>query len=108
MKTTKKNLYKSCVKPGVMISILRNRSYFSHFRKIINVLKLKVNPSSNGFKGCFLSVVCQGSTQVIMVNIIESGFGSQSSNPEQGCISHSTNTFGYGMNPTILPSATGK
>ena len=42
----------------------------------------------------------------VMVIIVGNGHGDMSSNP--GCISHSTNTLGKGMNPIILPPAMGK
>ena len=42
----------------------------------------------------------------VIVNIVWSGHGKQSSNPEQICfsISHSDNTLEKGMNPSILSS----
>ena len=45
----------------------------------------------------------------VMVIVAANGHGDTSSNPgETDCISHSTNTFGKGMKPIILPPAIGK
>ena len=43
-----------------------------------------------------------------MVIVVGSGHDDTCSNPGQGCISHSTNTYGKGMNLFILPPAMGK
>ena len=43
-----------------------------------------------------------------MVTIVGYGHSNQSSNPRKDCISHSTNTFGKGMNPNILLLIMGK
>ena len=42
----------------------------------------------------------------VRVVVIRNGLSNTSSNPV--CISHSTNTFGKGMNPIILPPLKGK
>ena len=45
----------------------------------------------------------------VMVTVVENGHGDTRSNPELDWLySHSTNTLGEGMNPTILPPAMGK
>ena len=45
----------------------------------------------------------------MMVIVVGNGHGDTSSNlDEAACTSHSTNTFGKGINPIILPLATGK
>ena len=55
----------------------------------------------------FLSITLQiGGACGVMVIVVGTGHGDTSSNP--GCISHSTNTLGKGMNPIILPPAMGK
>ena len=50
-----------------------------------------------------------GGARGVMVIVVGIGHGDTSSNLDQiDCISHSTNTLGKGMNPTILPPAMGK
>ena len=41
----------------------------------------------------------------VIVIVLGNGDGDTSSNSEQDCISHSTNTLEKGMNPIILPPA---
>ena len=47
-----------------------------------------------------------GGARGVMVIVVGNGHGDMSSKTD--CISYSTNTFGKGMNPIILPPAMGK
>ena len=50
-----------------------------------------------------------GGARGVMVIVAGCGHDDTSSNPDEpDYISHSTNTLGKGMNPIILPPATGK
>ena len=49
-----------------------------------------------------------GGARGVMVIVVGNEHGDMSSNPGRDCISHSTNTFGKGMNSIILPPAMGK
>ena len=45
----------------------------------------------------------------VMVIVVGNGHATRVQTlDETGCVSHSTNTLGKGMNPIILPSAMGK
>ena len=52
----------------------------------------------------------KGGARGVMVIVVGNGHGDTSSNPGWDWLhfSHSTNTFGKGMNPIILPPAMGK
>ena len=47
-----------------------------------------------------------GGVHGVMVILVGNGYSDTSSNPD--CISYSTNTFGEGINPNILPLVIGK
>ena len=51
-----------------------------------------------------VSSTISGARGVIVI-VVGNGHGDTSSNPEQDCISHSSNTLGKGMNPIILTPA---
>ena len=74
-----------------------------HFQKYNG--KTSINIRKRIPKG-FLSVnsKLQGGARGVMVIVVGKGYGDTSSNPGRDCISHSTNAFGKGMNPIILPS----
>ena len=56
----------------------------------------------------FFIIIYLGGARGVMVIVRGNGHDDTSSNPGRDCISHSTNAFGKGMNPIILPPAMGK
>ena len=73
---------------------------FSPFPTMINITWL--TPPTDIY--IYIYIYILGVIVIIVVN----EHGDTSSNPGQGCSSHSTNTHGKGMNPAILLLAMGK